>query len=431
MSLSAKTKSKRLTQVLRLVDLGLCVIPLVPRGKEPFTPLLPRESTGKRSWIGYADRRATRDEIKAWVKNYPELNFGVITGQAGGGYVVADCDHGLDTCYKPPTWIVETGRGFHRYYKANHPVGTRQTDFGHLKGEGSYVVVPPSVHPSGVQYRWAGALSPWDVDLASLPRELDSGKHRQSGRFVAGLTDDARKSTSLGMGAVWPNEMCCLGNFAEMAKDIGVVTHVMRRLGTNVERLGAKVLCPLPGHDEKTMDPSAALWAARGGYIRLQCFHDCEWWSIPELYAAHATGEYRHLRRGETAMWWLRALDETGVAPLPHTEHLVLPRTPLYGTQELLDGFVQLWRLRHRARPGLEEMPFSYEFASGWCGLDYSESAMRRRMRWLLDHGYLVMVKGHGPRHQGDTDLTLYRLGCSVEPPISGETIAMPEFLTR
>lgn len=48
---------------------------------------------------------------------------------------------------------VETARGFHVYLLGD---GHRTTflDDGELRGEGSYVLAPPSVHPDGSVYRW-------------------------------------------------------------------------------------------------------------------------------------------------------------------------------------------------------------------------------------------------------------------------------------
>src|SRR5829696_5442263 len=61
-------------------------------------------------------------------------------------------------------------RGLHLYFR--HPGGELPTRIGlgnglDLKGDGGYVVAPPSKHPSGANYEWI--ISPDDAGLAELP----------------------------------------------------------------------------------------------------------------------------------------------------------------------------------------------------------------------------------------------------------------------
>src|SRR5262249_40856035 len=59
-----------------------------------------------------------------------------------------------------------------------------------LRGDGGYVVAPPSVHPSGVPYTWLTA--PSDLPLAPLPdniRELLNGRHQAPSRDRGLVTD--------------------------------------------------------------------------------------------------------------------------------------------------------------------------------------------------------------------------------------------------
>ncbi|HLI78147.1 MAG TPA: bifunctional DNA primase/polymerase, partial [Acidobacteriaceae bacterium] len=66
-----------------------------------------------------------------------------------------------------------TGRGEHRYYR--HP-GREVRNFAgrvqglDLRGDGGYVVAPPSLHPSGRRYEWA--LSPQDAPPSEMPAWL-------------------------------------------------------------------------------------------------------------------------------------------------------------------------------------------------------------------------------------------------------------------
>jgi hypothetical protein len=53
-----------------------------------------------------------------------------------------------------------------------------------LRGDGGYVVAPPSVHPSGQRYAWASGRSPRDVALAPLPRRLLRAFGARTGRSL-------------------------------------------------------------------------------------------------------------------------------------------------------------------------------------------------------------------------------------------------------
>jgi hypothetical protein len=66
--------------------------------------------------------------------------------------------------------MVETGGGgFHLYFR--HPNGdlrsSLEADGVDLKGDGGFVVAPPSIHASGEKYRWA--VRPEDKPLPKLP----------------------------------------------------------------------------------------------------------------------------------------------------------------------------------------------------------------------------------------------------------------------
>jgi hypothetical protein len=67
-----------------------------------------------------------------------------------------------------------TSRGRHLWFRADGPIPSSAGRVGaglDVRGEGGYVVVPPSVHPDGTLYRWANNLAPapapdWLIRLA-------------------------------------------------------------------------------------------------------------------------------------------------------------------------------------------------------------------------------------------------------------------------
>lgn len=121
---------------------------------------------------------ATTDEpiIRSWWGRWPWANVGVATG-ARSGLVVVDVDprsggtESLDRLQSlmgslPATLSATTGSGgTHLYYR--HPGGEVRNTAGRLpgitealpgldlRGDGGYVVAPPSGHASGAAYTWA------------------------------------------------------------------------------------------------------------------------------------------------------------------------------------------------------------------------------------------------------------------------------------
>jgi len=157
-----------LEHALEYARLGWSVIPLRRRDKKPAIA----------SWKEYQERRATEDEIRSWWEKWPEANIGIATG-AVSGIVVLDVDGedgrrsleqvaGSDIPRTPHT---NTGKG--RHYLFRHPGGGEWRNFAGKKpgldfrGDGGYIVAPPSIHPSGRRYEWV--IPPEDAEPADPP----------------------------------------------------------------------------------------------------------------------------------------------------------------------------------------------------------------------------------------------------------------------
>jgi DNA-binding transcriptional ArsR family regulator len=121
-------------------------------------------------WAQYQERRMTVEEIEE--KPWPGV--GIVTGAISGGVVLdADSPEAVEVLKRrghPVTPMAKTARGMHLYFQ--HPGEELPTAIGlgdglDLKGDGGYVVAPPSRHPSGVVYEWI--ISPDDGELAPLP----------------------------------------------------------------------------------------------------------------------------------------------------------------------------------------------------------------------------------------------------------------------
>ena len=129
-------------------------------------------------WKAFQDELPHPDQIDEWWARWPEANIGVVTGRVSGVVVLdADGPEGLDSlkALNTPatTWLSRTGRGHHQWFQ--HPgvtIGNRAGVRPHLdvRGDGGYVVAPPSLHASGRRYEWL--TSPDDLPLARVPADV-------------------------------------------------------------------------------------------------------------------------------------------------------------------------------------------------------------------------------------------------------------------
>ena len=135
---------------------GFAVFPCVPRGKVPATR--------------HGCRDATKDlaQITAWWCENPSYNVAVATGPVSKVFVL-DID-GIDAEASlrklegqhgalPETIESITPRGRHIFFRCEN--GAIRNSAGaiapglDIRGDGGYVVLPPSIHPSGRSYVWS------------------------------------------------------------------------------------------------------------------------------------------------------------------------------------------------------------------------------------------------------------------------------------
>lgn len=148
---------------------GWSVIPLKASDKLPVN-----------KWAEYQTRHATNEEIKEWFDNDKSYNVGIVTGAISNlGVVDADGERGLGTLRVlglVSPFTVLTGAGKQLYYRYGDNRNTCKTLDGiDTRGEGGYVVAPPSIHPNGMPYRWAGPLASIAM-LPEWPTEILAGK---------------------------------------------------------------------------------------------------------------------------------------------------------------------------------------------------------------------------------------------------------------
>ncbi len=118
------------------------------------------------------------DLIDEWWTQWPNANIGIVTGQVSSVIVLdADGDVGIGSLKRletpATTWLSRTARGYHQWFAwPGIPVGNRAGLLQHLdvRGDGGYVVAPPSVHASGHRYAWL--TPPERMPLAAVPEHV-------------------------------------------------------------------------------------------------------------------------------------------------------------------------------------------------------------------------------------------------------------------
>ncbi len=143
-----------LSAALKLASAGLAIFPCRVRDKRP--------ATGS----GLKDATCDPEQIRTWWDLDPNFNVAIATGAVSKIFVVdvdgSDAEHELQQLELPTTVETITARGKHLYFKYPPDTAIRNTA-GKIapgidtRGDGGYVLAPPSIHPSGARYRWAGA----------------------------------------------------------------------------------------------------------------------------------------------------------------------------------------------------------------------------------------------------------------------------------
>jgi hypothetical protein len=157
----------------RLAGHGLAVFPLVPGGKTPATA------------NGFKDASRDASQLERWWPRSASrpFNLGVATGAASGVQVVdLDGSKGIASYASyvaaglPKTWCAFTPGGVHLYFAQpeGEPLPNTAGKLGpgiDTRGDGGYVVAPPSRLGFSAAYCWL--LAPWELEQpAPLPRKI-------------------------------------------------------------------------------------------------------------------------------------------------------------------------------------------------------------------------------------------------------------------
>ncbi|RMH01293.1 MAG: hypothetical protein D6706_02120 [Chloroflexi bacterium] len=144
-----------LNAALAYVGAGLSVIPVLPNKRPAIR------------WTEQQSKIPAAIEIYKWFRPAGR-NVAIVGGAVSGGLLIIDFDQNADAIF--PAWqqmvgelaywlpVVRTGKGYHVYLRCDEPGRNRKLATSaagvliETRGEGGYVLAPPSKHPSGRSY---------------------------------------------------------------------------------------------------------------------------------------------------------------------------------------------------------------------------------------------------------------------------------------
>lgn len=146
---------------LQYLALGFSIIPVGVNKKPLF------------QWKAFQARRASKEEVLLWLEEYKGSIAGVamITGEISG-VVAVDIEKDGEIKDLPKTVCSKTGGGgFHFFYKYDpkQPIKNagRIRELTDIRGDGGFIIMPPSKHASGNQYAWIDEFG--TTPLAEFP----------------------------------------------------------------------------------------------------------------------------------------------------------------------------------------------------------------------------------------------------------------------
>jgi hypothetical protein len=175
-------------------------------------PRCPSPGKHPRTRNGVKDATNDRRQLDAWWAANPMVNWALATGAASGVFVIdldvkpeqdgmASFDAFVETNSNgepvPTTVVADTGSGGRHIY-LEHPGGVVGNQVNWLpgvdiRGDGGYVIIPPSSHLSGTPYSWRS----WTTRPLAAPGYLLAGLRNGRSKSAVGPRPTAQRGTSV------------------------------------------------------------------------------------------------------------------------------------------------------------------------------------------------------------------------------------------
>lgn len=165
----SEVQAKMLDEALAYAARGYSVFPCRPKGKEPLT---------KR---GHNNASTDENTIRQWWQQWPDANIGLALKPSN--LLVIDLDRHpekqdgvetykqiqcINTTFPMPPQSITGGNGIQLFFKRPEASLKSKLDGIDIKTDG-YVIVPPSIHPSGNAYAWEEGRSLLEIEPVSCP----------------------------------------------------------------------------------------------------------------------------------------------------------------------------------------------------------------------------------------------------------------------
>ena len=141
-------------------------------------PIIPREKKAAIEWKEFQTRIATDEEITEWALQWPNANIGIVTGKISNLFVVdldkykpeydpaIELEH-FDTLSTPTVLSPKGGNHLYFCYQDGLTIASGVFPAVDIRGEGGYIIAPPSVNGTGKPYEWIVPLE--GITLSALP----------------------------------------------------------------------------------------------------------------------------------------------------------------------------------------------------------------------------------------------------------------------
>lgn len=183
---------------LEYASYGWSVLPVKPQEKRPLM----------QNWLQYTKSRASLDMIRTWFDNLTGAGVGTVTGRVSNIVVLdveSTCPESIDSILRryPTQLVSRTGSGgYHLYYQYPLNVNTisnrvRLFEGVDLRADGGFIVLPPTLHPSGGVYKWVnrgvpGAFPATLLDIQSSPSDMYGHGDRWITEVLRGVGEGQR-----------------------------------------------------------------------------------------------------------------------------------------------------------------------------------------------------------------------------------------------